>query len=105
MINFVRYTVVLERILFRNILIKQTNEQKKERQLNLEQIIQNVCISRTDKNEKETLENYLNSKLARTNQERHIVLPKQFLIECIFLSILDLDGKLNTFIWSFFNIK
>jgi hypothetical protein len=91
--NFIKYTINLKRIQFRNVLVSQNNDKKKqtqiERQLNLEQIIQNVCTSRSDNN---LLDFFLN-KLPRENiQEFHIVLSSQFIVECSFLAILDLEG-------------
>ena len=92
--NFIKYTINLKRIQFRNVLVTQNNDKKKlvqkERQLNLEQIIQNVCTSRS---ENKTLDSFLNKTSRENIQELHILLPSHFIIECSFLAILDLDGN------------
>lgn len=101
--NFIEFTLKLKRHQFQSALNKQTNEQKNskqqvERQPDLGHFIQDEFVGRQDR---EMLDYYLNTKCNKTSLEFHIILPSQFLLECMFLAILDFNGK-SCHITSFF---
>jgi hypothetical protein len=98
--SFVKYCVNFKRITLRNSILKQENEQKKQSQLiqsnqvPLSFLEPNCVDTKTIYLESNKI-NQINSKFSLSNadqQELTINLPVQFLIEIVFLAILDFDG-------------
>lgn len=95
--NFIRFSVNSKKVYLKNLIINQLNEDKEQqrRQINSTEsrLILNNC-------KEQVLNGFLNSQSQgesiqkRDFHSKDLIIDPQFIIECIFLAILDLDGKL-----------
>jgi len=100
--NFVKFTVNSKKIFLKNLVISQLNDEKELNQ-DSEQQAPNLkdCQSSTCHsierllNANDNLESQ-NLVIDETNtqpKEHYVIIDLQFIVECVFISILDSDGK------------
>jgi hypothetical protein len=98
--KFIRFSVNSKKVFLKNLIINQLNEDKEQQRPEI-----NSAESQSIVNDGK--EQLLNGPLNSQSQDesfhkrdfhsKDLIIDPQFIIECIFLAILDLDGKLLKF--------
>ena len=101
--NFVKYSVHAKKVFFKNLIVNQLNDEKqREQQQSQTETPQNYSLSPecTD----HSIHRLLSGKStygfksdAKQLREHCVVLDIQFIVECVMLALLDLDGFRITF--------
>ena len=95
--NFIRFSVNSKKVFLKNLIINQLNEDKEQQRLQINptesQSILNNCKEQL-LNATLNLQSQDESIQKRDFHSKDLIIDPQFIIECIFLAILDLDGKL-----------
>jgi len=100
--NFVKFTVNSKKIFLKNLVISQLNDEK---ELNQDSEQQAPSLKDCQSSTCHSIERLLNANdnlesqnlvIDETNtqpKEHYVIIDLQFIVECVFISILDSDGR------------
>ena len=113
--NFVKYSINSKKIFFKNLIVNQLNEEKQKQQQQSHSQAQTSDLTSPNCTD-HSIHRLLNIKSNKINnignklderfgnhdlfnfkadtklREQHVVLDIQFIVECVFLALIDLDG-------------